>query len=59
MCQKDDKVNVRLIARGTDKAEAKVVSDLDVSDPEPIEGKKIIQKAIGDSEEDDSKPDDS
>jgi hypothetical protein len=59
VCDKKGKAKVRLITCGTDKAEAKAVVDLDVPDPEPVVGKKIIQEAIGDLEEDDSKQNDS
>lgn len=59
VCHKKYKLQLRLTARGTDKAEAQAVSDLDVPDPELDKGKQIIQEAMGEIEEDDSKPEDS
>lgn len=59
MSDKKTKVEGRLMTRGTDKANAKVVADLSVSDPEPSVGKQIIEEAIEKDVDDDSEQEDS
>ena len=52
MSDKKTKVDCRLITCGTDKANAKVVGDLQVPDPDPAEGQEVIRNAIGTEEDD-------
>jgi hypothetical protein len=59
MSDKKTKVECRLVALGTDKANAKVVEDLAVPDPEKTVGKQIILDAIEEEVEDDDQSDDS
>ena len=56
MCDEKIKADCRLIAKGTDKANAKVVDDLRIPDPESAIGNKIIKEAIGDETDNDDKP---
>ncbi len=48
----DKKINIKcnLTTQGTDGANAKAISDLEVSDPEPEIGKQIIKDAIEDGD---------
>ncbi len=59
MSDKKTKVECRLMTRGTDKANAKVVDDLSVSDPEPIVGKQVVEEAIEKGVDDDGETKDS
>lgn len=52
MSDSKTKVDCRLITRGTDKANAKVIDDLAVPDPEPAIGKKVIREATEEDTED-------
>ena len=56
MDNKKTDVGCRLNIRGTDKANAKVVDDLKISDPELAVGEQIIEKAMEEGSEDDNKP---
>ena len=51
-----DKVGMdcKLIARGIAKADAKAVDDLSVPDPDPAVGRKAIEDATEDEEDEDS-----
>ncbi len=53
------KVECRLIPRGTNKANASVVDDLAVPDPEPAEGKQIIKEVTKEDEDVDGQSADS
>lgn len=59
MSNKKIKIDCHLVAIGTDSAKIKVAGDLNVPDPEPATGKKIIQEAIGDGTQDESITEDS
>lgn len=59
MSDKKTKFESRLMTRGTDRANAKVVDDLSVSDPEPSVGKQVIEEAIEKDVDDDSEQEDS
>jgi len=59
MSDKKTQVDCRLITNGTERANAKVIKDLNVSDPEPVVGKQIIKDAMGEGSEDDSKTENS
>jgi hypothetical protein len=54
MSYKKTKVDCRLITRGTKGANAKVIDDLVIPDPEPAIGKKTIKKLVEKETEDDS-----
>lgn len=51
MSDKKTKIGCELITRGTDKANAQAIDDLSVPDPEPEVGKKIINDAVKEEEE--------
>lgn len=55
MSDKKTKVECRLLTRGTDKVNAKVIDDLKIPDPESTEGMRIIQEEIEKESEDDCK----
>lgn len=55
---KKTKFECRLIAHGTDKANARAISDLDIPDPEFVIGEQIIKKALEEDEEDDGQSED-
>ena len=52
MSDKKTKMNCRLITRGTQKANAKVIDDLAIPDPELAIGKQIIQNVTEEKAED-------
>ncbi len=54
MSEKKTKVECRLTTHGTDKANAKVVDDLIIPDPEPVIGKGMIEKLVEKETKDDS-----
>lgn len=54
MSDKKTKIECRLITKGTDKANASVIDDLVIPDPEPAIGKRIIREELEDDEQDDS-----
>lgn len=56
MDNKKTNVGCRLNINGTDKANAKVVDDLKIPDPELAVGEQIIKKAMEEGSEDDNKP---
>ena len=53
MSDKKTKIECRLTSYGTEKANAKVVDDLAVPDPEPTVGEQIIKDATEEGTEDD------
>lgn len=53
MYDKKTKVECRLITRGTDKANANAIGDLNVPDPESTTGQQIIMEAEEKDVEDD------
>jgi len=55
MSDKKTKVECRLLTRGTDKVNAKVIDDLKIPDPESTEGMRVIQEEIEKESEDDCK----
>ncbi len=57
MSDKKTKVNCRLVTKGTEQADASANDDLNVPDPEPAVGKKIIQEAMREEDEDGSESD--
>lgn len=59
MDDKKTKVECRLITRGTDGANANVISDLNVPDPESTVGKQIIIEAEEKDVEDDDQSENS
>ena len=59
MSDKKTKVECRLVTLGTDKANAKVVEDLAIPDPEEAVGKQVILDAVEEEVEDDDQSDDS
>jgi len=54
MSDKKTQIDCRLITRGTDKANAKAIEDLNVPDPEPAVGEQVIKDAMEEGSEDDS-----
>ncbi len=54
MSDKKTKMECRLTARGTNKANTKAVDDLVVPDPEPAVGERIIREAMEEETEDDN-----
>lgn len=50
---KKTKFKCCLVAHGTDKANARAIGDLNISDPELAIGEQIIKKALEEDEEDD------
>jgi hypothetical protein len=56
MSDKKTKVDCCLTTRGMKQANAKVVDDLTVPDPEPAIGKQIIQEATEEELDVDSQP---
>ncbi len=54
---KKTKLSCRLVTKGTEQANANASDDLNVPDPEPAVGEKIIQEAMREEEEDDSESD--
>lgn len=53
MSENESKIDCRLKATGTSKANAKVIEDLSVSDPEPAVGKKILGELMEEGSKDD------
>jgi hypothetical protein len=49
---KKTQIKCRLITRGTENVEAEAISDLSVPDPESAIGKKIVDEAMGNLEND-------
>jgi hypothetical protein len=54
MSDKKTKVECRLNTQGTDKANAKVVDDLKIPDPESAVGEQVIRDVMEEGSEDDS-----
>ncbi|GAI96478.1 unnamed protein product [marine sediment metagenome] len=50
MSNKKTKINCHLITRGTSEADAQVVDDLTVPDPELAIGEQIIQEATNEDD---------
>ena len=46
MSDKKTKVECRLLTRGTDKVNAKVIDYLKIPDPESTEGMRVIQEEL-------------
>lgn len=59
MSDKKTKVGCNLVTRGTAEANAQVVDDLAIPDPEPAIGKRLIDEAMRKDTEDDGQPKDS
>ena len=59
MSDKKTKVECRLVVRETDKANAKVIDDLVVPDPESTMGKQIILEVMEENTNDNSKSENS
>lgn len=55
MSDKKTEIGCRLIACGTDKANAKAIDDLKISDPEQDDGAQAIQDAIKEGSKDGDK----
>jgi len=55
MSDEKNKIDCRLKATGTSKADAKVVKDLSVPDPEPAVGKKILDELTEEESKDDAR----
>lgn len=55
MSDKKIKVECHLVTRGTKKAEAQANDDLHVPDPDSATGKRIIEEAMEEDEEDGDK----
>ncbi len=53
MSDEKNKIDCRLKATGTSKANAKVVKDLSVPDPEPVVGKQILGELMEEESKDD------
>jgi hypothetical protein len=53
------KVECRLTTKGTQKADAQVISDLDIPDPKDAVGKQIVENVMGVEQTDVDKSDDS
>lgn len=53
MSDEQNKIDCRLKAVGTSKANAKVVEDLSVPDPDPAVGKKILGELMKKGSKDD------
>ena len=53
MSEKKSKIDGRLKATGTIEANAKVIEDLSVPDPEPAVGKKILDELMEEGSKDD------
>lgn len=51
MSDKKTKVDCKLTTIGTDGANAKIIKDLNIPDPHPAVGKKIIEDAIEDEKD--------
>ena len=56
MSDKKTKVGCSLVTRGTAKANAHVVDDLTIPDPDQATGKRIVEEAMEKDIDDDSKP---
>jgi len=59
MSDKKTKVECRLTTHGTEKANAKAVDDLSISDPEPSVGKQVIEEMMEEDIDDGSEQKDS
>lgn len=56
MSDKKTKVECRLVIRSDNEANAKVIDDLAIPDPEAATGEQIIREAIEKDSEDEGKP---
>ena len=54
MSHEKNKIECRLKAEGTDKANEKVVKDLAVPDPDPKVGKRVLGELMEEESKDDS-----
>lgn len=59
MMDKKTQVDCRLVTRGTNRANAQAIDDLNIPDPESAVGKQIIKKMLEEEIEDDSQSDNS
>lgn len=53
MSDEESKIDCRLKATGTSRANAKVVKDLSIPDPDPAVGKKILEELMAEGSKDD------
>ena len=59
MSDEKTKVGCSLVTRGTAKANTQAVDDLNIPDPEPAIGKRIVEEVMEKDIDNDSKPEDS